>query len=234
MRPIPVSDRLIVALDAASIAEAKALVDRLGASVTFYKVGLELTCAGGLPLVEELVDKGKHVFLDLKLHDIPNTVERATSKVARLGVRFLTIHAYPQTMAAARRGAEGASLDLLAVTVLTSCDDADLAAAGYAFGTKALVSRRAAQAKAEGIAGIVLSPEEVSDVRVEVGPQMILVVPGIRQSGGAAGDQKRVMSARDTIRAGADHLVVGRPITRAPDPEVAAEAILAEIAAAQA
>ena len=224
--------RLIVALDLPSVADALSMVARLGDSIAFYKIGLELACSGGFELAERLLAAGKHIFLDLKFHDIPNTVERATAQVARLGVDLLTVHAYPQTMAAARRGAEGSPLRLLAVTVLTSCNDADLAEAGYAYGAADLVARRSAQAVAAGISGLVLSPEEVAAVRQAVGPEILLVTPGIRPAGVAAGDQKRVMTAADAIRVGADLLVVGRPITQASDPKGAAEALVEEIAAA--
>src|SRR5215475_3558496 len=140
-REIAPRDRLIVGLDLPSVEEADAMVKRLGEAVTFYKIGMELTYVGGLALAERLVKDGKGVFIDLKLHDIPNTVERATRQIARLGARFLTIHAYPQSMKAALAGAAGSGLELLAVTVLTSCDDGDLADAGYALGVKDLVAR---------------------------------------------------------------------------------------------
>jgi orotidine-5'-phosphate decarboxylase len=229
---IPPRDRLIVALDLPTVAAAEALVERLGRDVGFYKIGLELCCAGGLALASALVGAGKRIFLDMKFHDIPNTVERATARVAALGVHLLTIHAYPQTMAAAKRGAAGSRLKLLAVTVLTSSDDAELAAAGYAYGARELVARRARQAKAADIDGIVLSPEEIAPVRAAVGPEIILVAPGIRAAGAAVDDQKRVASAAAAIRSGADFLVVGRPITQAPDPREAAAALIAEIASA--
>ena len=146
--------RLIVGLDLPSVAEAEAMVARLGSSVSFYKIGMELAYGGGLALVARLAAGGKKVFLDLKLHDIPNTVERATAQVARLGATFLTVHAYPQTMRAAAAGVAGSGLKLLAVTVLTSAEDSDLAEAGYALGVSALVKRRGAQAKAAGISGL--------------------------------------------------------------------------------
>ena len=223
------NDRLIVALDVPSPEAADELVATLGPSVTFYKIGLELVYGGGLPLVERLVDAGKKVFLDLKLHDIPNTVAGATARVARLRATFLTIHAYPQTMRAAREAA-GEDLKLLAVTVLTSSDDADLAEAGYRLTAADLVERRALQARAIGIDGLVMSPHEVAAIRPLVGPNMVIVTPGVRPASAAVGDQKRVATPADALRAGADHLVVGRPITAAPDPRAAAEAILAELA----
>ncbi len=225
-------DRLIVALDLPSVAEAESMVARLGDAVTFYKIGMELTYAGGLSLAERLVAEGKHVFMDLKLHDIPNTVERATRQIARLGARFLTVHAYPQSMKAALAGVAGSQLELLAVTVLTSCDDADLAAAGYALGVKQLVARRAMQAKEIGIHGLILSPEETGAVRMLVGPTMQLVTPGIRPAGSDVGDQKRIMTPALAIAAGADRLVVGRPVTEASDPAAAAQAIVGAIKSA--
>jgi orotidine-5'-phosphate decarboxylase len=225
-------DRLIVALDLPSVAEAEAMVARLGDAVTFYKIGMELTYAGGLALAERLAANGKHIFMDLKLHDIPNTVERATRRIARLGARFLTVHAFPQSMKAALAGVAGSRLELLAVTVLTSCDDADLAAAGYALSVKELVARRALQAKEIGIHGLILSPEETGAVRKLVGAGMQLVTPGIRPAGTATGDQKRIMTPALAIAGGADRLVVGRPVTEAADPVAAAEAIVHDIASA--
>ena len=166
-KTIPPRDRLIVALDLPNIEAATAMVERLGDSVTFYKIGLELTYGGGLDLARTLVRQGKQVFLDLKLHDISNTVARATAQVADLGATFLTIHAYPQTMKAARTAVEGKALKLLAVTVLTSYDDADLVEAGYALNVRDLVARRARQARVAGMDGIVLSAEEAEAKEVE-------------------------------------------------------------------
>ncbi len=225
-------DRLIVALDAPDPAEAERLVAELGDSVTFYKIGMELAYGGGLGLASKFAAAGKKVFVDLKLHDIPNTVERATAQIARLGAYFLTIHAYPQTMRAAAAGARGSGLKLLAVTVLTSSDDVDLAEAGYALGVKALVARRAEQARAAGVDGLVASASEASMLRAAVGDSLLLVTPGIRPAGAAAGDQKRVATPAAAIADGADYLVVGRPVTQAPDPRAAAQQIVAEIAAA--
>ncbi len=228
------SDRLIVALDLADPAAARALVDRLGSSVNFYKIGLELAYAGsGLALADELSTQGKRIFLDLKLHDIANTVKRAAAQLARRGVEFLTIHAYPQTMAAAKEGVAGSALKLIAVTAMTSYNDADLAEAGYHLTVRDLVLRRAAQAKAIGIDGLVASAQEIPDLRRAVGFDMIMVAPGIRPAGGPWGDQKRVATPSEAIKAGADYLVVGRPIVEAADPRAAAEAIQAEIAAAR-
>lgn len=226
-------DRLIVALDVPTAAAAETLVKRLGDTVGFYKIGLELMFGGeGLGLAERLVRRGKKVFLDAKLHDIPNTVAAATTRIGALGVTFLTIHAYPQTMLAARGAADGTGLRLLAVTVLTSADDADLGEAGYREGAAELVRRRALQARGIGIDGLVMSPHEAADVRALVGPGMTIVTPGVRPAGGAAGDQKRTMTPGAAITAGADYLVVGRPITGAPDPAAAAQDIGRDIASA--
>jgi orotidine-5'-phosphate decarboxylase len=230
--PVPRTNSLIVALDLPNVEAASAMVDRLGPAVEFFKIGLELAFAGGLDLAQRLVRDGKEVFLDLKLHDIPNTVERATAQVAGLGATFLTVHAYPQTMAAALRGRGDGKLAILGVSVLTSADNADLAEAGYGEGAAALVARRAGQARALGLQGLILSPRELAAVRAHVGPDLLLVTPGIRPRGAEAGDQKRTLTPAEAIRAGADHLVVGRPITAAPDPHAAAEAIAAEIASA--
>jgi orotidine-5'-phosphate decarboxylase len=223
-------ERLIIALDFASVEEARALVARIGEAGAFYKIGMELVYAGGLSLVERLVGEGKKVFLDLKLHDIPHTVERATSQVARLGATFLTVHAYPQTMKAAVAGAGDSGLKLLGVTVLTSMNDKDLVEAGYSGGIETTVVHRARQAKARGMDGLILSPQELRMVREVVGPRLTLVTPGIRPKGTGAGDQKRVMTPAQAVTAGADHIVVGRPVTEAQDPRAAAEAIVAEIA----
>lgn len=229
MPKIDPRDRLIVALDVPDLASAEAMVSRLGDSVTFYKVGMELTYSGGLSFVRRLADAGKKVFLDLKLHDIPNTVEKATAQVADLGATFLTVHAFPQTMKAAVKGRGTGSLKILAVTVMTSYDDADLVEAGYALGVRDLVERRARQAHAIGVDGLILSPEEVSAMRALLGPDITLITPGIRPSGSAAGDQKRIMTPANAIKAGADYLVIGRPVTQADDPKASAEAIIAEI-----
>jgi orotidine-5'-phosphate decarboxylase len=222
-------DRLIVALDLPDIAGAEALISRLGDSVTFYKIGYQLAFAGGLSFAEKLARSGKKVFIDLKLHDIGNTVSGGVASVAKLGATFLTVHAYPQTMKAAV-AARGSSLKILAVTVLTSYDQNDLAEAGYTGSVADLVKKRAMQAKEIGIDGLVCSPEEVGAVRALVGKEMALVTPGIRPAGASAGDQKRIMTPGKAIAAGADYLVVGRPVTEAADPKAAADAIVAEIA----
>jgi orotidine-5'-phosphate decarboxylase len=231
MQPAQIAprDRLIVPLDLPSVAAAEAMVGKLGDAVTFYKIGYQLAYAGGLPLVAQLVKSGKKVFLDLKLHDISNTVARGVESVARLGATFLTVHAYPQTLKAAVEGRAGSDLKILAVTVLTSYDDGDLHAAGYRLSVSDLVEARAQQAQVLGVDGIVCSAEEAASVRKVVGHQMNLVTPGIRPAGAEVGDQKRVMTPARAIAAGADYLVVGRPITGAADPRAAAEAIQAEI-----
>jgi orotidine-5'-phosphate decarboxylase len=232
MQPASIAsrDRVIVPLDLPSVAAAEAMVAKLGDSVTFYKIGYQLAYAGGLPLVSQLAKSGKKVFLDLKLHDIGNTVARGVESVAKLGATFLTVHAYPQTLKAAVEGRAGSDLKLLAVTVLTSYDDGDLHAAGYRLGVSDLVEARAQQAQVLGLDGIVCSPEEATALRKLVGHQMTLVTPGIRPAGSEVGDQKRFMTPARAIAAGADYLVVGRPITGAADPKAAAEAIHAEIA----
>ncbi len=226
-------DRLIVALDLPSVAAADAMVARLGDAVSFYKIGYQFAFAGGLPFAEQLVRSGRQVFLDLKLHDIGNTVAKGVESVARLGATFLTVHAYPQTMKAAVEARAQSGLRILAVTVLTSYDDADLAAAGYDFTVAELVAERAAQARDMGIDGLVCSAEEAADLRKIVGSRLALVTPGIRPAGAASGDQKRIMTPAAAIAAGANYLVVGRPILDAPDPKAAAAAIVSEIAAAQ-
>ena len=225
-------DRLILALDVPSVADAEAMIERLGDAVSFYKIGYQLGFAGGLSLAQSLIAAKKQVFIDFKLHDIGNTVARGVESVAKLGATFLTVHAYPQTMHAAVEARAGSSLRILAVTVLTSYDDADLAAAGYDFTVSELVAERAAQARDIGVDGLVCSAEEAANLRGLVGPKMALVTPGIRPAGAASGDQKRIMAPSAAIAAGADFLVVGRPILAAPDPKKAAEAIVAEIAGA--
>jgi len=224
-------DRLIVALDVSSVEEAQALVTRLGDAASFYKIGYQLAYAGGLGYVAALVGAGKRVFLDLKLHDIGHTVAQGVKSVAKSGASFLTVHGYPQTMKAAADAREG-DLRILAVTVLTSYDDTDLAAAGYDFAVADLVAERAAQARVIGVDGVVCSAEEAVKIRDIVGTRLALVTPGIRPAGAEAGDQKRIMTPAAAIAAGADYLVVGRPIVAATDPKAAAQAIVAEIAAA--
>jgi orotidine-5'-phosphate decarboxylase len=226
--------RLIVGLDLPSVEAAEDMIARIGDSVAFYKIGYQLAYAGGLALVPKLAARGKKVFVDLKLHDIGNTVARGVENLARTGATFLTVHAYPQTMRAALEGRGSAPLKILGVTVLTSYDDADLREAGYALGVTALVEARAKLAARIGIDGLVCSGEEARRLRAIVAPSMALVVPGIRPAGSASGDQKRVMTPAQAIAAGADYLVVARPILAAADPKAAAEAIVAEIAGTRA
>jgi orotidine-5'-phosphate decarboxylase len=222
-------ERLIVALDVPTVVAAETLVERLGDAVSFYKIGYQLGYAGGLPFAENLVRSGKKVFLDLKLHDIGNTVAHGVESVSRLGATFLTVHAYPQTMKAAVK-ARGNGLKVLGVTVLTSYDENDLKEAGYTGTVSDLVAKRATQAREIGMDGIVCSAQEVARLRPMVG-SLSLVTPGIRPAGADAGDQKRVMTPAKAIAAGANYLVVGRPIVEAADPKAAAQAIVAEIAA---
>ncbi len=225
-------DRLIVGLDIPNVEEARAIVSTLREDIVFYKIGYQLTFAGGLDLARDLIADGKKVFLDMKLLDIDNTVAKGVENIARMGVSMLTLHAYPKAMRAAVEAAKGSDLTLLGVTVLTSMDDADLREAGYDCDTASLVLRRAGQARDAGMGGIVCSAEEAAAVRQAVGPSMAVVTPGIRPTGGDAGDQKRVMTPADALRAGSSHLVVGRPIVKASDPGAAARAILAEMTAA--
>ena len=228
-----IRDRLIIGLDVPSVDEARALVTRIGDAGTFYKIGYQLAYAGGFEFARELIGQGKKVFLDLKLHDIGNTVEEGVRSIARMGMTFLTVHAYPQTMRAAMSGKAGSDLKILAVTVLTSYDDNDLVEAGYAPVPAAeLVARRAEQARDAGIDGIVCAATEAQRVRDVIGRNRLIVTPGIRPAGSEAGDQKRVVTPAEGIRLGANHLVVARPIVRAADPRAAAEAIVRDMAGA--
>ncbi len=216
-------DRLIVALDFPDVEQAAALVGRLGAGVTFYKVGLELAMVGGLDLARRLSGAGKRVFLDMKLLDIGNTVERAARAAAATGATFLTVHAHDaKTLRAAVAGAAGTGLRILGVTVLTNLDGDDLKEQGIAEAPAELVVRRARLARAAGCHGIVASGREAAPVRGALGPGAVIVTPGIRAPGGPAGDQARVATPQAAIAAGADYLVVGRPITQAADPVRAA------------
>lgn len=227
--PSDVRDRLIVALDFPTVAAAEAMVWQLGDAVSFYKIGLELTVAGGLDLADDLIGAGKKVFLDLKMHDIGHTVEKAVAAAAARGVSLLTVHAYPQTLAAAARGAAGSQLGVLGVTVLTSYDEADLAAAGYAQSVSETVRMRAIQARDAGVAGVICAPTDAEMVRGAVGSDFLIITPGVRPAGADVGDQKRIATPRAALKAGADRIVVGRPVTAAADPVAAAQAILAEL-----
>ncbi len=226
------TDRLIVGLDLPNVAEAEKVVRELDGVAAFYKIGYRLAFAGGLELARDLVADGKHVFLDMKLLDIDNTVAEGVESVVRMGVTMLTLHAYPKAMRAAVAAAKGSDLCLLGVTVLTSMDEQDLVEAGYEYDPQTLVLRRAEQALAAGMGGIVCAAAEAAAVRKIVGPELAVVTPGIRPAGAAHGDQKRVMTPADALRAGASHLVVARPIVAAPDRRAAAQAIVAEMQAA--
>lgn len=225
-------ERLILPLDVPTVSEAEVLVSKTEGKVGVYKIGMELQFAGGLSFARELASAGKKVFLDVKLHDIDNTIEKAVRNVAKMGMTFMTLHAYPKTMRAAVKGLigeENPNLCLLGVTVLTSMDQQDFQAAGYTGSIEGLVSERAQDARAAGMGGIVCAPTEATKIRAILGDDMVIVTPGIRPQGSAAGDQRRVMTPKDAIAAGSDYLVVGRPISQASDPAVAAEAVVAEI-----
>jgi len=222
-------DRLIVGLDVPTIAEAGKVVETLGEDVLFYKIGYQLVFAGGLEFARDLARDGKKVFLDMKLLDIDNTVAKGVENIVKMGMSMLTLHAYPKAMAAAVSAAKGSGLCLLGVTVLTSMDAKDVIDAGYEYDPHTLVLRRAEQARIAGMGGVVCSAEEAKAVRKIVGPDMAIVTPGIRPAGADLGDQKRVMTPADALKAGSSHLVVARPIVKADDPLAAARAILAEM-----
>jgi orotidine-5'-phosphate decarboxylase len=223
--------QLIVGLDVSTRHEAEAVVEAIGDAVSFYKIGYQLFYGGdGYAFGKALIAAGKKVFFDLKLLDIDNTVEKGVAGIAATGAAMLTVHAYPRAMQAAVKGAAGSDLTVLAVTVLTSMDDADVAAAGYGRDAAGLVALRAAQARDIGIGGIVASAHEAEMVKGIVGEKLAIVTPGIRPAGSDIGDQKRVMTPRQAIDAGATHLVVARPIVAAADPAAAARAVLAEMA----
>ena len=223
------SGRLIVGLDVPTIADAEKAVEELGDTVSFYKIGYQLVFAGGLDFAKSLVAAKKKVFLDMKLLDIDNTIAKGVENVAKMGVSMLTLHAYPKAMRAAVEAAKGSDLCLLGVTVLTSMDNADLLEAGYSDVAETLVLKRALQAREAGMGGIVASAVEAAAIRQAVGPDMAIVTPGIRPAGSEKGDQKRVMTPADALKAGASHLVVARPIVGAVDRKAAALAILDEM-----
>ena len=218
-------DRLIVALDMPTIEEAHRLVTMLGAAVSFYKVGLELLFAGGLELARELKQDGKNVFLDMKLLDIGNTVERAVANANELGVNFLTVHGHDlKTLSAAVAGRGSSPMKLLAVTVMTNLTPDDLKQQGSNLSPRELVLHRARLARESGFDGVISSGQEAALIRETVGPDFLIVTPGIRLTGSRTDDQERVMTPEHAISAGADHIVVGRPITEADDPRAVAEA----------
>lgn len=225
--------KLIVALDFSSADEARRIVSVLHGEVGLFKIGLELIYADGLALTRLMLDSGAQIFLDAKLLDIPNTVERATASAVSLGASFLTVHGTDRkTLDAAVRGRGSSETKLLAVTVLTSLDEADLAEQGIAASPQDVVIRRATMARDAGFDGVIASAREASAIRAAVGPDFLIVTPGIRPQGASADDQKRVVTPADAIAAGADYLVIGRPITAAPDPRAAANAIIGDIEAA--
>ena len=224
-------DKLIVALDLPSYNAARALVNRLGDTVSFYKIGLELVFSDGLSLASELKQEGKRVFLDLKFLDIGNTVERAVASAAALGVDFITVHGPDtKTLQAAARGRGDSQLKILAVTVLTSLDQSDLDEQGIPLTPGALVLSRARIAHNAGVDGVIASGQEAAAIRAKTSPEFLIVTPGIRLPGGDTGDQARITTPEEAIRDGANHIVVGRPINAAKDPKAAAEAFLARIA----
>ncbi len=221
---------IIIALDVENAAQARELVKNLGDAGSFYKVGMELYAAAGMDFVRELISEGKQVFLDLKFYDIGETVKRAVAQVAAVeGIRFLTVHAHPSVMCAAREGKANAPLQLLAVTVLTSWTQKDLADDGHSESVAELVARRVTNARDCGMDGLICSPLEVARVREIAGPASILVTPGVRSAGADTGDQKRVATPAMAIRHGANYLVMGRQISRATDPAAEMQRILSEL-----
>jgi len=234
MSPVTTTDargKLFVALDLPSLGEAERLVSLLGDTVTHYKIGYRLGYSDGIAFGRELAASGKTIFFDLKLHDIDNTVREGVESIVRTGAHYLTVHAYPQTMRAAVQGRAGSALKILAVTILTSWNDADCAEAGYAGTVATLVPAKAQQAAAIGVDGIVCSAHETANLRaIGIPPRVELVTPGIRPAGADAGDQKRIATPAQAISDGADHIVVGRPVWQAKDPRAAAAAIVAELA----
>lgn len=225
-------DRLIVALDVPNVVQGLDLANRLGDAVAFYKIGLGMLTGGGLALAKELKQEhGKRVFLDMKFFDIGATVEAAVRGIAQYDLDFLTVHGDPQVVRAARTGAADSGLKILAVTILTSLDRADLDANLIKPGDIADITlERAARALEAGADGVIASPQEAAAIRAL--PQAegrLIVTPGVRPAGSATGDQKRIATPGDAIRAGADHIVVGRPVWAAPDPAAAARAILADL-----
>jgi len=222
--------RLIVPLDVPTVEEARAMVQAIGDGVSFYKIGLELfATGGGMILAHELKAQGKQVFLDWKLHDIGTTVQRAASVLADVGCDFLTVHAEPQVLAAAVRGKGRSNLKILGVTVLTSLNDADLIEMGFSETARALVERRMHHAIAAGADGVIASPHEAALAREIGGKDFLVVTPGVRPDWSAKNDQARAATPADALRAGASHIVCGRPITAANDPRDAARRVAEEM-----
>lgn len=224
--------RLIVPLDLPTVDEARTMVDALGDAVSFYKVGLELFASDGMALARDLKAAGKQVFLDWKLHDIGTTVQRSAAVLAQSGCDFLTVHGEPQVMASAVRGKGGSNLKILAVTVLTSLSDEDLVEMGYQESARALVERRIHQAIAAGCDGVISSPHEAALARALGGKDFLVVTPGVRPDWAAKNDQARAATPLDALRAGASHIVCGRPITAANDPQAAARRVANEMSGA--
>lgn len=231
-RRIAPRDRLIVALDLPDVAAAEEMVRRIGPAASFYKIGLQLLFAGGIDLVRRLTGEGRQVFIDAKFLDIPETVRKAVESVARLDATFLTLHADPKTCAAAIAGRGDSPLKLLFVTVLTSVEEADLPRMGYGRRLPELVLDRVDMVLHAGGDGVVASGAEAAAIRERSGDRLLIVTPGIRPAGADAQDQKRVATPAGAIAAGADYLVVGRPVTQAADPRAAAAAIVREIESA--
>ncbi|MFN0024207.1 MAG: orotidine-5'-phosphate decarboxylase [Parvularculaceae bacterium] len=228
-------DRLIIALDLPATGEARSIVDAIGDEGVIYKIGYQLMPVGGLDLARELAARGKRVFLDFKFHDIGATVERGTASVARLGVDFLTVHAEPDVLAAAVAGrASDTRLKIFGVTVLTSLTQESLAQSGIAMRLEDLVLRRAEVAAKAGADGVIASAREARAIRARFGDALEIITPGVRPAGAASDDQQRTLTPAAAIAAGADRLVVGRPIVNASDPRAAAASIVAEIASAMA
>lgn len=229
--PVKADPRLIIPLDLPSVDEARAMVETLGDAASFYKIGLELFAGGeGMTLARELKASGKQLFLDWKLHDIGTTVQRSAAVLAGSGCDFLTVHGEPQVMAAAVRGKGKSDLKILAVTVLTSLTDHDLEDMGYHETARALVERRIHQAIAAGCDGVVASPQEAALARALGGKDFLVVTPGVRPDWSAKNDQARAATPADALKAGASHIVCGRPITAANDPQAAARRVAAEMA----
>lgn len=234
--PVPDRERLIVALDVPSVSEARAIVEELGDTVTFYKIGMQLQFAGGLALADELIhQRGKKVFLDSKLLDIGNTITSAVQSIAKMGVSFLTVHGTGKIIKAAIEGRGSSDLKILSVTYLTSLDHFDLQDLGIADAdsgqdsVRRYVLRRAKSALDAGADGVIASGIEAAEIRAMAGERLKIITPGIREDGAPIDDQKRVMSAFDAIKNGADYLVVGRPITRSPNKKAAAEKMIHDI-----
>jgi len=232
MPAVQADPRLIIPLDLPTRADAEAMVERLGDSISFYKIGLQLLAGGGMDLARDLKRQGRQVFLDWKLHDIGATVEKATAAIVATGAcDLLTVHAEPQVMAAAARGRNGErGVKIVGVTVLTSLNDAALVELGYGLAVEALVERRIRQAIDAGLDGVVASPHEAALARAIAGPDFLVITPGVRPTWSKADDQARASTPAEALRAGASHLVCGRPITAASDPRAAALAVTQEIA----